>query len=94
MQHETDAITVIFYALTGVFGIAICTMVFHAYNRIMKTQDAFMDALQKIHIHQEKQDNSIENNKQHIVRLERVQETQAEKISDQIVSKLRAAGGL
>lgn len=94
MQYTTsDVITAILYTLTGVFALAISAMVVHAYNRIMKTQDAFLQALSDIRLEQVDQNNKIKNNHEHLVRLERVQTTHAEDLADKIITKLRAVSG-
>lgn len=91
MNYETTALTVIFYTLTGAFALAIVWMIVQAYNRIVKTQDAFLEALNDIRMEQIDQNHNIKNNHEHIVRLERVQAGQAEEMADHIVTKLKAA---
>jgi len=93
MEAQTDLITAILYSVSGAVILAIAGMIIMAYNRIVKTQDAFLEALSAIRLEQVHQNNEIKNNHEHIVRLERVQENQSETIADHIVTKLKAAGG-
>lgn len=93
MQHETDAITVIIFSFCAFVTGGLCFIIWHMYTRILKTQDAFILALNRVELEQVSQNNEIKNNHQHIVRLERVQENQSEVIADHIITKIRAAGG-
>ena len=93
MEAQTDAITAIIFSFCAFVMGGLCFIIWHMYTRILKTQDAFIDALTDVKLEQVDQNNNIKNNHHHIVRLERVQESQAEDIADRIVTKLRAAGG-
>ncbi len=93
MEAQTDLITAILYSVSGALILCIVGMIIHAYNRILKTQDAFLEALSEIRLEQVEHFKDIENNKEHIMRIERVITNQSEEVADKIVTKLKAAGG-
>lgn len=93
MSHETDALNVVIYACLGLAITALGFIIWHMYTRILVTQDAFIEALNEIKLEQVEQNLKIENNHDHIKRIERIQLTQAESLADTIVAKLRAASG-
>lgn len=93
MEAQTDLITAILYSVSGALILAITGMIIHAYNRILKTQDAFLEALSAIKVEQAEQFMLIDANKDHIVRVERILESQSDEMADKIVMKLRAMSG-
>lgn len=93
MEAQTDLITAILYSVSGALILAITGMIIHAYNRILKTQDAFLEALGKIRIEQTKHAIKIDSTKEHVTRLERIVNDESDIMADKIVTKLRAAGG-
>ena len=93
MQAQSDLITAILYSVSGALVLAITAMIVHAYNRILTTQDAFLEALNIIKIEQAEQAGQIANNKEHVVRLERIVNDESDAMADKIVTKLKAAGG-
>lgn len=90
MEAQTDLITAILYSVSGALILAITGMIVHAYNRILKTQDAFLQALSDIKIEQAEQFKDIDNNREHIIRVERLITHQSEDMAEKIVTKLRA----
>lgn len=93
MQAQSDLITAILWAVSGALILTITAMIVHAYNRILNTQDAFLQALSEIKLEQVEQAGQIANNKEHVVRLERIVNDESDAMADKIVTKLKAAGG-
>lgn len=93
MEAQTDTITAIIFSLCAFVTGGLCFIIWHMYTRILKTQDAFIEALQAVRLEQVEQNNNIRNNHEHIVRLERFQTSHAEEMADHIVTKLKASMG-
>lgn len=93
MQHETDALTVVVYSVCAVMCGGLSFIIWHMYSRVIRTQDAFLEALSVLQLEQVKQNYEIKNNHEHLVRLERVQNTHSDDLADKIITKLRAISG-
>lgn len=93
MEHQTTELSVVVYSVCAAVIGGFFFLIWHMYSRILKTQDAFIEDLRFIRDEQLKQTFEIKNNHEHIVRLERVQVNTTMEIAEQVVTKLRAAGG-
>lgn len=93
MQAQSDLITAILYSVSGALILAITAMIVHAYSRVLKTQDAFLETLSEMRIEQAEHALKIESNTAHVIRLERVVTNHSDEVADKIVTKLKAAGG-
>lgn len=88
MTVNTDALTYVVYSVCAFMTGGLCFIIWHMYSRILRTQDAFIEALNDVRLEQVQQNHEIKSNKEHIIRLERVQTSAHEDLADTIVAKL------